>query len=150
RAPASSWQRLAIAVAQHVGLALANLKLQDKLRSQSIRDPLTGLFNRRYMEESLEREFSRATRTRRPLSAVMIDLDNFKQVNDKYGHDAGDEVLAQVGQLLGASVRKADIVCRYGGEEFTLILPEAAVVHAAKRAAQLREKLKTRCFRVHG
>jgi diguanylate cyclase (GGDEF)-like protein len=142
RGSASSWQRLAVTVAQHIGLALANLKLQETLRGQSIRDPLTGLFNRRYMEESLEREFRRAVRNQRPLSAVMIDIDHFKRLNDEHGHEAGDEVLGQVGKLLGASVRKEDIVCRYGGEEFMLIMPEASLPNAAKRAEQLREKLK--------
>jgi diguanylate cyclase (GGDEF)-like protein len=141
RMPARSWQGLAITVAQHVGLALANLKLQETLRSQSIRDPLTGLFNRRYMEESLEREFRRAARNRRPLSAVMVDIDNFKGLNDEHGHEAGDEVLSRVGQMLAASVRKEDIVCRYGGEEFTLILPEASLADAGKRTEQLRQKV---------
>ena len=115
----------ALAFAEQVALAVRSLQLREQLRELSIRDPLTGLLNRRHMEESLLREVSRATRTRQPLSVVMLDVDHFKKFNDTFGHEAGDHVLKEVGQVLQRSVRDSDIACRFGGEEFTLILPEA-------------------------
>jgi diguanylate cyclase (GGDEF)-like protein len=130
-------------VAEHIALALANLKLQDTLRSQSIRDPLTGLFNRRYMEESLEREMRRAGRGRHPVGIIMLDLDHFKRFNDTFGHEAGDTLLREVGAVLQRSIRGEDIACRYGGEEFTLIMPEASLLDAAQRAEQLREAIRS-------
>ena len=133
---------LAATFAERVGLALANLRLREALRAQSIRDPLTGLFNRRYMEESLERELRRAERNNKPVAAIMIDLDHFKRFNDTFGHDAGDTLLHEFGGLLRARTRKEDIACRYGGEEFLLILPEAAIEDAYRRAEELREGVK--------
>ena len=129
-------------VAEHLSLALANLKLQERLRSQSIRDPLTSLFNRRYMEESLDREMRRAVRGSHPLSIIMLDLDHFKQFNDLFGHEAGDVVLREVGAVLQRSIRGEDIACRYGGEEFTLILPQVSLLDAAQRAELVRESIK--------
>ena len=114
-------------MADSVALALANLKLRETLRQQSIRDPLTNLFNRRYMEESLERELRREGRSQKPVGIVMLDIDHFKRVNDTYGHDAGDAVLRQLGHFLKEHTRGGDISCRYGGEEFILILPEASL-----------------------
>jgi len=131
-------QRLATTVAEHIALSLANLRLQETLRSQSIRDPLTGLFNRRYMEESLDRELRRAGRSRRPIGIIMLDLDHFKDYNDTHGHEIGDALLREVGAVLQRSIRGEDIACRYGGEEFILILPEASLPDAAQRAEQLR------------
>jgi len=130
-------------VAEHVGLVLANLRLRQVLQAQSVRDGLTGLFNRRYMEESLEREVARAGRNGKAISVMMLDLDHFKQLNDSYGHDAGDAVLRNVGQILRKSVRTEDIACRYGGEEFTIIMPEAVEADAVKRAGSIIEKLKS-------
>jgi diguanylate cyclase (GGDEF)-like protein/PAS domain S-box-containing protein len=135
-------QRLAVAVAEHIALALANLRLRESLSRQSIRDPLTGLFNRRYMEESLEREMRRAGRGRHPVGIIMLDLDHFKQFNDTHGHEAGDNLLREVGAILQRSIRAADIACRYGGEEFTLILPEASLADATQRAEQIREAIR--------
>jgi diguanylate cyclase (GGDEF)-like protein/PAS domain S-box-containing protein len=135
-------QRLVSTVAEHVALALANLKLEASLRSQSIRDPLTNLFNRRYMEESLEREMRRAIRNRGSVGIIMLDIDHFKTVNDVHGHDAGDAMLRAIGELVQRSIRAEDIACRYGGEEFTLILPDAALQEAAQRADALRESVK--------
>ncbi|MGH9774960.1 MAG: diguanylate cyclase [Candidatus Acidiferrales bacterium] len=132
-------QDLAAEIAQGVSLALANLELREKLRTQSILDPLTGLYNRRYMEESLEREIYRAARGKHPLSAILLDLDQFKTFNDSFGHDAGDFVLRELGQTLRKHVRGEDIACRYGGEEFALILPEANVDIALRRVAELSE-----------
>jgi len=133
---------LAERAAERIALALVNLKLRESLRWQSIRDPLTGLFNRRYLEESLDREIRRAIRTRRPLSILMIDLDHFKEFNDTHGHEAGDLVLAAVGGLLQSRTRVEDIACRFGGEEFALILPDAHLEFALKRAEDLREEVK--------
>jgi diguanylate cyclase (GGDEF)-like protein/PAS domain S-box-containing protein len=135
-------QRLAMTVAEQIALSLANLKLQETLRNQSIRDPLTGLFNRRYMEESLEREMRRAVRGRHPVGIIMLDLDHFKQFNDAFGHDAGDTLLREVGTVLHRSIRGEDIACRFGGEEFTLIVPEASLADAAQRAEQIRESIR--------
>ncbi len=115
----------ATSFAEQVALAIRSLQLREQLRELSIRDPLTGLLNRRHMEESLLREISRATRTKQPLSVLMMDVDHFKHFNDTYGHEAGDHVLKEFGHLLQNQVRESDIACRYGGEEFTLILPEA-------------------------
>lgn len=135
-------QQLATTVAEHIALALANLKLRETLHNQSTRDPLTGLFNRRYMEESLEREIQRCDRKQQPLSVMMIDIDHFKRFNDSFGHEAGDAVLCELGQFLQRYVRGSDIACRYGGEEFTLILPEASIDVTQKRAEQLGNDIK--------
>jgi diguanylate cyclase (GGDEF)-like protein len=143
-------ERLTATVAEHVGLSLANLKLRETLRLQSIRDPLTGLFNRRYMEESLTRELSRCTRSNRPLSVLMLDIDHFKRFNDSFGHAAGDALLQAIGEFLRASTRGEDIACRYGGEELTLILPETSLADAANRAEQIREGLKRLDVRSQG
>jgi diguanylate cyclase (GGDEF)-like protein/PAS domain S-box-containing protein len=137
-----SQQYLAATVAEHIALALGNLKLREKLQHQSIRDPLTGLFNRRYMEESLSKELQRVSRQQQTLSIVMLDVDYFKRFNDTYGHEAGDLVLRELGAFLQANVRGSDIACRYGGEELTLILPEATLEDAFKRAEQLTEGAK--------
>ena len=110
---------------EQLSMALHNLDLQERLRLQSIREPLTGLYNRRYLEESLARELARCERRGLPLSLLMLDLDHFKAFNDLHGHAGGDALLAAFGQLLQQHARAEDIPCRYGGEEFTLILPEA-------------------------
>ncbi len=135
-------QHLAVAVARHISLALANLKLHETLQQQSIRDPLTGLFNRRYLEESLTREIRRAARSQQSVGIVMLDVDHFKQFNDTFGHEAGDAVLRELGMFLHNNIRGGDIACRYGGEEFTLILPEASVADTKRRAEQLRSDVK--------
>lgn len=135
-------QRLAETVAKQISLALANLRLRDTLQNQSIRDPLTGLFNRRYLEESLSRELRRADRMNHSLSIIMIDVDHFKRFNDTYGHEAGDTVLHTLGNFLRSFVRDSDIACRYGGEELTLLLPEASLGDAQRRAEQIRQEVK--------
>ncbi|MGE5659876.1 MAG: PAS domain S-box protein [Actinomycetota bacterium] len=135
-------QQLAATAAEHIALALANIRLHEALQQQSIRDPLTGLFNRRYLEESLEREINRAERKQQPLSVIMIDIDHFKRFNDTYGHEAGDRVLRELGRFFSQQVRGSDIACRYGGEEFTLILPETSREVAQERAEQIRELVK--------
>ncbi len=134
-------QNLVVAFAENVGMALANLKLRETLRMQSIRDPLTGLFNRRYMEEFLERELRRAARAHRPIGVILLDLDHFKQYNDSFGHEAGDVLLQELAGLLRAHVRGEDIVCRYGGEEFLFLLPDTALETSRQRAEDLRSAL---------
>jgi diguanylate cyclase (GGDEF)-like protein len=135
-------QSLAQTLAESLALTLVNIRLRDRLREQSIRDPLTGLFNRRYMEESLEREISRVARYRGSVGVVMLDIDYFKRFNDTYGHLAGDVLLKEVGNFLSHSLRSADIACRYGGEEFTLILPDAPLEVVRLRAEELRQGVR--------
>ncbi len=128
--------------AAQVGLSIANIRLREALRTQSVRDALTGLYNRRYLEEVLEREVRRAARTAQSLGVLMIDLDFFKKFNDTYGHDAGDAVLRETGAFLSKGVRAEDFVCRFGGEEFVVILPTASPEAACARAERLRLKMK--------
>lgn len=135
-------QGLVETVADTVALALTNLMLRETLRNQSIRDPLTGLFNRRFMDESLEREVHRAARSKRSLGIIMLDLDHFKKFNDTFGHEAGDTVLRELGDFLKSHIRKGDIPCRYGGEEFMLLLPEASLEITRQRAQQLCEEVR--------
>lgn len=136
-------QRLAMAMAEHVAMALSNLRLHEKLRNQSIRDPLTGLFNRTFMEESLELELRRAGRTQHPLSVIMLALDDFQTMNERFGLDVGDSVLRRTGMLLQASVRKGDIACRYGGQIYVLILPQSSYEVSRGRAESLRETVRS-------
>ena len=138
-----SIKALAVTVGEHLALALANLKLRETLRTQSIRDPLTGLFNRRYMEESLERELMRANRRGATVGVMMLDLDHFQRFNNTFGHQAGDALLQAFGELVRSQVRSEDIACRYGGEEFTLILPETSCDMMVQKSAQIREELRT-------
>lgn len=134
--------RLANAVAERISFALANLKLRELLRNQSIRDPLTGLFNRRYLEESLNRELNRANRMDRTVSVVMLDLDHFKHFNDTFGHQVGDILLKEVAVVIKSRVRAGDLACRYGGEEFSLILAEVDAEGAYKCVESIRESIK--------
>jgi diguanylate cyclase (GGDEF)-like protein/PAS domain S-box-containing protein len=135
-------QKLAVTVAEHLSLAISNLKLRETLKHESIHDPLTGLFNRRYMEESLKREIFRAQRQGQPVGVIMIDIDHFKQFNDTFGHEAGDKVLRELASFLQINIRSSDIACRYGGEEFLLILPDASLADTQYRAEQLRQGVK--------
>jgi diguanylate cyclase (GGDEF)-like protein/PAS domain S-box-containing protein len=113
--------------------------LQVQLREEAIHDPLTGLYNRRYLEETLTRELARAAREGQPLSILMGDIDHFKRLNDTYGHHAGDEVLRALGGLLRNCSRSSDIPCRYGGEEFVVVLPDMSLEVARKRAELMRQ-----------
>jgi diguanylate cyclase (GGDEF)-like protein len=128
--------------AGQVGLSVANIRLREALHTQSIRDALTGLYNRRHLGEVLEREARRAVRSNQGLGVLMLDLDHFKKFNDQYGHDAGDTVLREAASFLTKSVRGEDIVCRYGGEEFVIVLPMASLKASKARAEHIRSKLR--------
>jgi len=135
-------QQLAQSASDSLTLALSNLKLRETLRQQSIRDPITGLFNRRYMEETLEREIHRAVRSKAPMGIIMADIDHFKHFNDTFGHEAGDAVLREFGACLVKQIRAEDVACRYGGEEFILIMPAAPLAVTAQRAERICETVK--------
>jgi diguanylate cyclase (GGDEF)-like protein len=137
--PINFW--LAHRVADQLGLVLANLELHERLRAQSIRDPLTSLFNRRYLDETLAREMERSRRESTPLAVIAMDIDHFKPYNDEYGHEAGDKVLQALAKALMGHVRDSDIACRAGGEEFILVLPTADADLATRRAEELRENV---------
>lgn len=142
--------RLASAVAESIALSIANFRLREKLFDQSIHDPLTGLYNRRYMEELLEKELHRMARRGMPLGLIMMDIDNFKRINDIYGHDAGDMLLREMGQFLERNFRGGDFSCRYGGEEFLMILPESSGAHTRDRAEQFRKDIEQLVFNYRG
>jgi diguanylate cyclase (GGDEF)-like protein len=135
-------QHLGEAVANHIALALANLSLRETLREESVRDPLTDLFNRRYLDETLPRELRRAERDQQALSLIIIDVDHFKEFNDKFGHEAGDSMLRSLAAHLNSRTRGHDIACRYGGDEFLLVLPGASLEVATQRAERVREETK--------
>lgn len=143
-------RRLAIITADNLALALVSLKLREALKQQSVKDPLTQLYNRRYMSDSLEREFARCRRASWELSVILIDIDHFKRYNDEFGHDAGDLVLKELAEFIRCHMRAEDIACRFGGEEFLLLLPGAALDEAKKRAEQLREGVKQLNIRYQG
>lgn len=128
--------------ASQVGLSVANIRLREALRAQSTKDPLTGLYNRRYLQEMLDREIRRAIRSEQHLGLLMLDLDHFKKFNDTYGHEAGDAVLRETASYLVRSIRVEDFVCRYGGEEFVVVLPTADLRAAEARAERIRSKLR--------
>jgi diguanylate cyclase (GGDEF)-like protein len=125
-------------LAQLTGMAIATLNLRTRLENQSIRDSLTGLFNRHFMQISLERELSRAARRKQTLAVFMLDLDHFKKFNDTFGHAAGDTVLKAVAEIFRSNIRTEDIACRYGGEEFTIMLPDVTPAIALERAESIR------------
>lgn len=137
-----SIQNLAETVSRYLALSFANLKLQEELRYQSLHDPLTGLYNRRYLEESLPKEIDRAGRKQQSVSVMMLDVDHFKRFNDVYGHKAGDLVLNKVGTYLLSAIRQYDIACRYGGEEMIIVMPEASIENAVLRANTIRNDIK--------
>jgi diguanylate cyclase (GGDEF)-like protein/PAS domain S-box-containing protein len=136
--------------AGQVGLSIANIRLREALRTQSVRDSLTGLYNRRYLEETLEREVRRAARAAQSLGFLMIDLDHFKSFNDTYGHDAGDAVLRETALFLAKGIRAEDFVCRFGGEEFVVILPTADLESSRARGERLRLKMRELTIMYHG
>lgn len=141
--------KISIAAAEQIGLALANLYLRNDLRQQAIRDPLTGIYNRRYMMETLHQEFSRAKRLHSTIGILMIDLDNFKKFNDTFGHDIGDMVLKRVARELRRNSRAEDTVCRFGGEEFCLVCPEVSLENARYLAEKFRKRIRNLDIRIN-
>ena len=137
-------------LAERTALAIANLRLREDLLAQSIHDPLTGLFNRRYMEETLRIEERRSRRSGRGFGVLMLDLDHFKELNDRHGHETGDRILREFSRVLLSQTRGGDVACRYGGEEFTVILPGATRETSAQRARQLRGAIATARFEIPG
>jgi diguanylate cyclase (GGDEF)-like protein len=135
-------RELLATLSEEISMSLSNIKLRETLRLQSIIDPLTELYNRRYMDETLRRELIRSERSGKPLSIIVLDLDHFKRTNDTYGHDGGDAVLKRVAQVLLANVRECDVVCRFGGEEMVILLPDCAVELAAERAGIVRGQIE--------
>ena len=144
------WEQLAVTVAEYIAVSLANLNLRETLRIQSVRDPLTGLYNRRYLEEALVREIRRAVRYQHQVVLIMLDIDGFKNYNDTIGHEAGDAVLRMLGDFLMSNIRGGDIVCRYGGDEIVVILPEVSLEDGRRRAEQLREGVKNLELTING
>ncbi len=146
----ASRKNLAVTVADHLAMAMANLKLRERLHHLSVRDGLTGLFNRRYMEETLVREFKRAERQGFPIGVIILDVDFFKKFNDTYGHEAGDVVLKTLARHMQSKVRQGDIVCRYGGEEFVIIMPGSAIGQTVERAEEIRRSVEQEMRPVYG
>jgi len=140
---------------EQVGLSIGNLQLRESLRQQSIRDPLTGLYNRRFLEESAQREVLRASRqqeqgSRNGMALLMIDIDHFKRFNDEHGHEVGDQVLREVAQVLQNQTRGSDMAARYGGEEFTIVLADMPEGLAMERAEQVRAEVAALAPQAHG
>jgi diguanylate cyclase (GGDEF)-like protein len=144
----SAWNNIAylkepaLIFTEYISLSIANIKLWERLTDQSIRDPLTGLFNRRYIEETMQREILRASLDQSKIGIIMADIDDFKHFNDTYGHEAGDELLIKIADFLKSEIRGSDIAGRFGGEEFLMILPGSSSEGTYKRAEQIRESVK--------
>jgi diguanylate cyclase (GGDEF)-like protein len=135
-------QRLSVAVGTEIALSLTNLELRETLRRQALRDPLTGLYNRRFVDDWIEREVNRADHVGTSLGVLMADVDHFKQVNDIHGHDAGDQVLVAVSDAIRGSVRAGDVPCRYGGEEFLVLFTDINLDDLLTRADALRATIE--------
>ncbi|MEN9518502.1 MAG: hypothetical protein RLZZ381_1090 [Cyanobacteriota bacterium] len=135
-------QELSKTVAQNIAMSFASLELQEQLRYQSLRDPLTRLYNRRYLEESLGKELDRAQRKQQFIGIIMIDIDHFKNFNDTYGHSVGDLVLKEVGNYLLSQIRQYDLACRYGGEELVIVMPDTTIGDTVMRAEEIRVGIK--------
>ena len=146
----SNFRKVASAAAEQISLAIANVRLRDQLRDQSIRDPLTGLFNRRYLMEGLRREIARSERRKEPLALLSFDVDHFKKFNDNHGHDAGDTVLRAVGETISNEFRGEDMACRFGGEEFIVAMPGTDIEAAKARAEKLRDAIERTTVRYGG
>lgn len=133
---------LATMAADLIGLALSNIQLREHLHEQSIRDTLTGLYNRRYLNETLPRELQRSMRQQQSVSIIMLDVDHFKHINDTHGHQVGDAVLRILGTFLCNRSRASDLACRYGGEELLLLLPDTSLQQARSYAEHLRQSIQ--------
>lgn len=143
-------RNLLTSIVEQIALAVSNVVLRETLRLQSIVDPLTGMFNRRYMDEALKRELMRAERKKSPLALIVLDLDHFKKINDTYGHEAGDYVLTSVARQVIANIRDSDLACRFGGEEIVLIMPECDQATAIQRAEKIRASIMSLDLRYVG
>ena len=143
-------QQLAQTLSEQLGLAIANLNLRETLHRQSIRDPLTGLFNRRYLQESFEQAIARSQRTKEPIGVILLDIDHFKSFNDTYGHEFGDQVLQRISDLLTRHCRASDVPCRYGGEEMMLLLPGCSLDITSDRAEALRVAITQEALHYQG
>lgn len=132
---------LGLAVSEQTAMALANLELREKLRLQALRDPLTGLLNRRFVEEWIDREVARTDYSGRSFGVIMADIDHFKQINDVHGHDAGDLLLKGVADAIRLSLRAGDLPCRYGGEEFLVMLADIDMAVLSERADEVRTRV---------
>ncbi len=133
---------LAVSVGETIKLSLSNLRLRDELREEAMHDPLTGLFNRRYLDEALSRDLYQVERRNGILCVVMLDLDGLKKLNDSFGHAAGDSALRKLGRTLQEQLRKSDISCRYGGDEFVLVLPDSPIEDTYQRLEQISALMK--------
>ncbi len=129
-------------LSEHLSLAMTNLQLREQLIAEASHDPLTGLYNRRYLHNWLAPELARCDRHHRPLSLMMIDIDHFKRLNDSLGHEAGDQALQGIAHFITEQVRESDIACRFGGEEIIVALPEASLIHARERACDLLQGIR--------
>ncbi len=149
-----NWQSLFAFILFSLALAISygylNKKQLEEIRDLSIRDSLTGLFNRRYMEETFLREIDRVIRKNQQLAVIMVDIDGFKVINDTYGHIIGDNVLIRIADLLAKSIRSSDIACRFGGDEFVLIMPECSNEEATIRAESIRMSISQSIFNLEG
>jgi diguanylate cyclase (GGDEF)-like protein len=137
-------QPIATAMGDALSLALSSIDLRERLRNLALRDSLTGLYNRRFLEEMLARLCADAERRKTSISAIMMDLDHFKKLNDQYGHAAGDAVLRDVAAAILSCLRSVDVACRYGGEEFAVLLPDCSAAAAAAKAEQIRSRVSER------
>jgi len=142
--------RLAHKVAEEIALPLANLRMREVLQHQALRDPLTGLYNRRFFSDALQRELRRAVRKNCSIGLIMLDIDFFKRFNDAHGHAAGDALLRAASHLLQSRVRAGDVLCRLGGDEFSILMPEASLEDTLVRAQELRQAFKLLNFESDG
>ncbi|MBW6472574.1 MAG: diguanylate cyclase [Anaerolineaceae bacterium] len=138
-----NWKQKALTVAEGIKISLSNLRLRELMHRQANHDPLTGLFNRRYLDDTLPRELNHARRKNDPISVAMLDIDHFKKFNDTFGHEAGDLILREIGHVFKESLRKSDIACRYGGEEFVIVLFDSTQKESKKRFEKIREQIST-------
>lgn len=139
---AISWRQLVVTVGEGIKLSLSNLKLREIMRDQATHDPLTGLFNRRYLDDTLPRELNHARRQKGLICIAMLDIDHFKHFNDTFGHEAGDLILRELGRVLHENVRRSDIVCRFGGEEFVLVLLDSPLEASRQHLERIRSRVK--------
>lgn len=139
---AVNWKQKAVTVNEGIKISLSNLKLRELMHRQANHDPLTGLFNRRYLDDTLPRELNHARRKNDPTSVAMLDIDHFKKFNDTFGHEAGDLILREMGHLFKESLRKSDIACRYGGEEFVIVMFDSKQEETLQRFEKIREQIK--------